>query len=439
MAARLRDRSEVRPLSALFSTALWVNAAFAVLFVLAGSVLLLVLPNWRAIPPGRADLARGVFLIMIARGALSFPIRVAANMLVGLQMQAFVNLLNAAGTILAPVVYVALLYRNVGLIALPIGVLAGTVVTSLPTFLLLKRAVPEMEIGWRHVTFAEARMLFRWSTLFFLNNISVIIIYYTSNIVIASCLDLVAVTRFALTSSLILYWQPFVVAVSDSAMPACVELYKLGELERLRAVFLQMMRMALGAVFCVAVTAGTANRFFVNLWVGGGIYGGDFLSLAFAVILVHRTAMQVSSVIVISTGRIRGVALMSMVEAACNLALSLLLAKPLGILGVALGTSIAALATSGWYVPRVLLQEIRTGLWQYFRECWAPPILASAAALTAAILMRMLTRQETWTDLTAFAGTVCVIYVAVFLLLEAQRGDWRQWARMLRTATVPSR
>lgn len=439
MAARLRNEADAGPLSRLVSTALWVNAAFAVIFVLAGTALLLVLPAWKAIPPDRLSVAKAILLIMVARGALSFPIRVAANTLVGLQMQAFVNLLNAAGIVLAPVIYLVLLRRDMGVAALPVGILAGTVITSLPTFLLLKHAVPALKFGFTYVSWKEARQLFRWSSLFFLNNIAVIVIYYTDNVVIASRIDLASVARFTLTSNLLLYWQPLLVAVSDSAIPACVELYKLGELERLKTIFLQIMRVTLGAAFCVAVTAGVFNRDFVGLWVGGTSYGGNLLTLVFAFVLIHRTAMQVSSVVVISTGRIRGVAIMSMVEAALNLALSLLLAKPLGILGVALGTAIASLGTSGWYVPRVLLQETRTSLLEYLRECWTPPLLAGSAALAAAALLRIIAAPMLWPALIASAGIVALVYAGVFGMLEFQRGDWRKWVNLLKISAVLGR
>jgi O-antigen/teichoic acid export membrane protein len=439
LAARLREDRETTQLSRLLSTAFCVNSVFSLLFILVGVELLTVLPHWRAIPADRFPLAKALFLIMIARGAVMFPVRVAANILVGLQMQVAVNLLNVAGTILSPVIYVVMLRHGAGIVALPIGMLSATFLTSVPTFLILKRVVSSLKLSLRLVTWEEARHLFSWSFLFFLNNVAVLVIYYTDNIVVASQVNLVAVSRFSLTSTLLLYWQAFILTVSESAMPGAVELAKRGEIDTLRSVFLVIMRNTMGGCFCIALTMGMANQAFVRLWVGNGVYGGDVLTAVFAVILLHRTAMGVYSMAVIATGRIRGVVVMSVIEAALNLGLSLYFAKTMGMLGVALGTTTAGLLTSGWYVPMVVMQELHMALWDYLKRCWMQPFAATAVGFLAAYLLRGAFYVHTWFELCLFGAAVGLVYVSIFVTLEFRRGDWREYAGSLKMPALLDR
>src|SRR5262249_43678218 len=102
MVARLGADPDPKKLSRLFSTAMFVNLMFAGIFFSVAGGLMIFLPHWHAIPPDRTVVARNLVMLMALRAAFTFPIRVAANTLVGMQRQALVNLYGIIGLIAAP-------------------------------------------------------------------------------------------------------------------------------------------------------------------------------------------------------------------------------------------------------------------------------------------------------------------------------------------------
>lgn len=424
-----------RKLSRLYSTALFVSILFSLLFLGAGFALTAVLPHWRAIPPGRVSLARNLVLLMSVRGALTFPIRIAANTLVGLQRQAFVNLTALLGVIAAPVTYVLLFQHGTGLIALPIGMLVGTAVGSIPPFLVLKAAVPALHVSFRDAHWNEAKSLFSWSLLLFINNIAVMMIYYTDNLVIASNLNLASVTVYTLTSRLLLYWHPLLMALSDSTLPALVDLYRVGSLARFREVFMRVLRFIAACAAGLAVIASCVNGNFVAIWTGEAQnYGGLAMTLIFAFIMIDRAVRQVNSLVLLSTGRIRGVVWMSVLEATLNLGLSLALVRFFGGLGVAAGTMLAACLTSSWYVPIIVASELKMPVWRYLAEAFLGPLLAGLGAAALAMALKPFMALTRWPSLILYSGLVGLGYVSLLALLEFRRNGWKDWSDLLRVS-----
>jgi O-antigen/teichoic acid export membrane protein len=432
MVARLGADPDPVQLNRLFSTALLVSTIFAFVFFGAGATLLALLPAWHAIPPERLSLAKSLLILMIARGALTFPIRVAANTLVGLQRQAFLNFCGIAGTLAAPATYVILLQHGVGLIALPIGMLVSTAVGSMPAFLVLKAVVPRLRLSYRNADWSQAKSLFNWSFFLFINNIAVIIIYYTDNVVIASNLDLSAVSVYTLTARLVLYWLPLLVALPDSMMPGLIDLYKIGAHERFRDVYLRVLRVVIAFSVGIAVVACCVNQRFVSVWVGPQNYGGLLMTIVFAATFVDRAYRQVSSLVVVSTGRIQGVAYMSVLEALLNLTLSLTLVRFLGALGVALGTLLAEWGTGSWYVPMVVARELKSTVWQCLGEPFLRPIMAGTGAVGFAIFLRRVIPASTWPSLAMYSILIGTCYLTMLASLEFRRNGWSEWMEFLR-------
>lgn len=424
-AAQLRENNDRDAVNRMVSTAVAMYCVFGVIFLAVGGAVAFALPRWSAIPADRSSVAVVIFALMIAYTAVSFPLRVCASTLVGYQRMAVVNLLNLAGSLLTILIAVILLRLGAGLLALPIGSVTAGLIAAVAGMIALRASIPGLRIRRQFVSSGEARELFGWSWQLFLNNMAVLIIYQTDNLVIAGSAGLEAVTTYTLTSRLPLYAMPLIFALSDSCLPAAVELCVQGNRERLRAVYQRVLQTTSAAAVGIATIAWIFNDSFMRLWVGEQNNGGNALTLAFGFILVSRVLNQTASIVVISTGKLRGVVFMSLAEAALNLALSLWLVKAYGIMGVAVGTAVAGAITSNWYVVYVVCRELGLSIFGYLSRGPLPALLAIVP--TAAIGLAILRYYPVtgWWRLFIAGGATGAAYLISYALLGLREHERR--------------
>jgi len=425
--AQLRERAVTGlapdAASRTVSTAIAIYSGLALVFLACGLAVSGVLPRMLHLTPVRERMAWLLFVLMTVYGALSFPLRVSLKALYGFQQMALANAITAIENIASPIVAVVLLAAGFGLVALPLGSMAAGCLAAIAGLIVLHRVVPNLAIGWRHASRGEARELFTWSWLLWLNSFAVIVIYQTDNLVVASGQGLTAATVYTLTSRLPLYAMPIIAALGDSCLPAAVELGEQGKLDAMRDAYVRVMRLTAAAALAVGVVSVSFNEPFMRLWVGAHNYGGAALTLAFAAILFYRVMMQSAAIVVIGTGRIRGVVAMSVVEAALNLGLSLWWVGRYGLIGVAAGTAVAGALTSGWYVPRVVCRALRLRASDFLWHGIARPAICAAPAILAAVAWRDAGLTATWLGLAVSVAIVAGAYGFAFLFVGLDRSE----------------
>jgi O-antigen/teichoic acid export membrane protein len=422
--AQLRERPDVEEAaSRTISTAVAIYSGLALAFLAVGLSLSPVIPHLLHLSPAQARAGRVLFLLMTAYGALSFPLRISLKALYGLQQMARANAITLVENLLSPAVAVTLLVFGIGLVALPLGSIAAGLCAAIAGLVVLRRVLPRLRISWRMASRAEAADLFTWSWLLWLNSLAVVVIYQTDNLVVAAGRGLVAATVYTLTSRLPLYALPVIAALGDSCLPAAVELFGQGRVDALRRAYLRLMRVTVAAALAVGVVSVSFNDAFMRLWVGSRNFGGGLLTLTFALILFYRTMMQSASIVVIGSGRIRGVVFMSVAEAVLNLALSLWWVGRYGLLGVAAGTAVAGALTSGWYVTWVVSRELGVDLREYVFTGIIRPALGLVPAVATALALRDTGAAATWLGLAVSAAAVGAVYAIAFFFTGLDRDE----------------
>jgi len=401
------------------STAVAVYAGLSVLLLAVGFLLTPVIPRLLSVPPGQKSIAITLFATMVVYGAVSLPLRVSMKALYGLQQMARANVVMLVENVLSPAVAAVLLASGIGLIALPLGGISAGFVAAALAAVMLTRVAPGIRVRWQDVSAAEARELFTWSWLLGVNSLAVVIIYQTDTLVVAARGGLGPAATYALTSRLPLYAMPVIFALADSCLPAAIELCAQRQVDRVRDLHVRVLRLSLGAAICAAVVATTFNEPFVQLWVGAQNYGGTILTLAFGLMLVYRVLMQTAGMVVIGTGRLRGVVAMSVVEAALNLTLSLWWIGRFGLAGVAMATVVAGLSTSAWYVTRLVCRELRQPVAGYLWSGLAIPALCGLPAAALAVVMRRTYALTSWAELAVAMLVTAIVYVATFIAFAA--------------------
>jgi O-antigen/teichoic acid export membrane protein len=176
-------------------------------------------------------------------------------------------------------------------------------------------------------------------------------------IVISALIGLVAVTHYRVASVFTKYYIEIVVAVVGIFSPMLSRLQGAGDRVGLERVFFFATKVSLFGSIFVGMAIISWGKPFIARWMGIDYKDAYLPLVALSVAAFLDVAQNPSIGLLYATFRHRFYTYMNVTEGLVNLLFSLLLAKPLGILGVALGTLIGAasvrLVLQPWLVCKV--------------------------------------------------------------------------------------
>lgn len=325
-----------------FATAFWLTCALSAVFsVLLAAVWHAV--HWAALlhlaDPVLAGRARLAVAISIGYFLLSMPLNLANRVLSGYQKVhianyfAMLNSLLGLGAILVVIVLHGTLVSL--MLAYCIAMLGGSVLLNL-WLLLLHHPWLRPHPALYSRTLSSA--LFRQGSLFFLLQLTGLVVFNSDNLVIAHYLGAQEVTPYSIAWRLISYAAMLQSLVIPSLWPAFTEAYHKRELTWVRTIYGGLVRKTLLAVSIAACLIGIAGRSFIRVYAGAAAVPSPLLlwTMALWAVLVATTTNQ--ALLLTATGRLRLEATVAVIAAVVNLFLSIYLVQRIGAEGVILAT-----------------------------------------------------------------------------------------------------
>lgn len=192
---------------------------------------------------------------------------------------------------------------------------------------------------------------------FLILQIAVLIIWNTDNLVISHYLGPKMVTSYAVTFKLFAMGITVTNAITQVLWPMYGQAFGLGDWKWIKKTYNHCVFLLLILGGIIWIGGIIFSKIIINLWVGPIGYGG--LTVVFALggytYLSSFGGSNASLINGLNPKKI--VVVFGLIEAAINLGISLILVRPLGIGGVALGTLIASLAINSWFGPLYIQQQ----------------------------------------------------------------------------------
>jgi O-antigen/teichoic acid export membrane protein len=194
---------------------------------------------------------------------------------------------------------------------------------------------------------------------FLILQIAVLIIWNTDNLVISHYLGPKMVTSYALTFKLFSMGIAVTNAVTQVLWPMYGQALGLGDWKWIKETYNRCVSLLVILGGLIWIGGILFSKIIINLWVGPLGYGG--LTVVFALggyaYLCSFGGSNASLINGLNPKNI--VVVFGLIEAAINLGISLVLVRPLGIGGVALGTLIANLAINSWFGPIYIQRQTK--------------------------------------------------------------------------------
>jgi len=404
--AAARDDSEA---SRTASAAVQIFTAAGAIAAAVSIGLALVALTAFGIPEADRGTARIVLVLVGLNVAVSLVSGAYAGIVAALQRFDLLNLADVTAAFARTAAIVVALMAGHGIVAMALLQLLTSIARWAWLVSVSRRLYPALRIEIGSVSREHIRLIFAFSVLSFLINVSGRLIYYTDALVIAAFLPIGLLTSFAIAASLVEYARMLVSSVSFTTSPMASSLDGAGEHERVRLLLLTSAKYSAMILLPVAITFLIRGGSFIGLWMGPSYaqLSGRVLGVLALPLLFHAGAHGVGG-IMIGVGKHRPMVPAMLTEAAANLALSVALIPSLGIVGVAWGTTIPSLISSVFFWPRYTWRTLGIPVASYLETVWLRPWLAAVpfAAVTYVV-------ERMWP-----ATTLAMFFVQVGLCLS---------------------
>lgn len=429
--AQYRALGDRKALNAILSTLFVVYALIGVATFGLALVLAAHIDSIFRIEPADVGAARQVLLIISLYIAGRFIFSVYGGVVVGFQRYHLNNVVSIVMAVMVAAVNVAVLLAGFGLVEL----VAATTGTRLLCLLLYRRnahaVFPEIRIRVREFSRARLREVSGFSVYMLLSDLGHKLNYAADTLVIGAFMGPAAVAVWAPAQRLSHLLTRLTNQLNDALFPIVVDSDATDRTGRLRETLVHGTRLSLAMVVPLAGAVAFVAHPLIEAWVGPTFTDTALILQCLAVLAVLRVGTSTASIILQGAGEHARLTAYIGVTGLANLALSIALVKPYGLIGVAIGSivpvaAMSAMATFPGACRRVgipLSRGVRQAVW---------PAVWPAIPVIGWLQVSPLFEDARGLSLIVALGVGAAIYVTLFLGMALGRQERTGYIRRLR-------
>jgi len=408
--ARYSATDEQEELNGLVNTAMFSYSGIGVLTMVFTLIATYYLTSILRIPADFVATARWMLLIVGTSVSLGFPLGVFGGILEGLQRFYLLNFINIGSTLVRALLIVMALRRGGGLLTIAVITvtlpLLGGLVNAIAVFRHLK-----IRLAARYVSRSSFRRIASYSGTTFLIIMGARLRFKTDALVIGTFVSAAAITYFTIGARLIDYASEVVSSLAQIFLPMSSHSQAKGDLEGLRKIFVVGNRACAFIIFPIAAVLTILGKSVIEAWVGPKYVATSYPVM---LILLYPTALMLAQS---ASGRTlwgmakhRTWAWVVLIEGVSNLILSVILVRPYGILGDAIGTAIPLTCSMILFLPRHLCGLLGIKLRTYLYRAFVLPLVLCIPLVAVLLLMQRWFIPHRLSELLIQLGIAGLVY-----------------------------
>lgn len=423
--AQYRAHRNAQALNEIASTLFFVFAGVGLVAYAVAAGVAFNLDHLFRISAAQAQTGQWVLLIIAIHISMNFPFSVYGGVISGFQRYDQNNVVAIATSIAVAVVNAAVLLSGYGLIAL----VAATTCVRIVAYMVYRqnayRVFPELRISFslfrrqrlREVTgFSVYSSIIDWA-----NKLN----YQLDELVIGAFIGSGAVAVWAPAERIISGTQRLTNQLNGVLFPAIVDSDASNQQGRLQQILLQGTRLSLAMVVPITAALVLLADPLIHAWLrekAAAMAGAApvIQILAFAVAI--RVGNATGTTVLKGAGQHRMLAFVNLGTGVVNLALSIALIRPFGLVGVAYGTLIPIAASSMFILYPAACRRVGLSVGYAFTHSVLPAVWPAGVVGIGLLITRHISSGTLLAVvLQAFAGGV--LYLALFFAIAIGRRD----------------
>jgi O-antigen/teichoic acid export membrane protein len=241
---------------------------------------------------------------------------------------------------------VALLTIAPTLVSLAVTQMALLVFEFVAMWTIIKRRYPYVRLSFRDFDTKELRAIMSFSVFVLVISAGERMMLQSDALVIGAFLKVSDIPYYTVANSLGLYLTEFVLAIAAVVMPTATKLQAQGNHEKLEEVFLKWSKITLTLALMAGMFLILLGPRFLAWWIDPSFEkpSGAVLQVLMIGLMVYLSARGVALPVLMGLGKPKHATVAFVISGVANVALSIALVRPMGLVGVALGTAIPLIA-----------------------------------------------------------------------------------------------
>lgn len=429
-------RGEIDSARATIAAGARLYVALGVVLALIGITLAPAVPTLLGVPLGQRDAASATAAAMAIGLGIAIPCTTATAVLRGVHRYDVAAAIAVVGSLLSVGTTVLALAAGWGVLGIVVAGIPIPVLTQLLALAAIRRVAPALVGGASVRTPGVARRIVSFSWPLFLLDVAGRLQSKSDEIVVGVALSLGSVAPYALGRKLSTIPRLVAEQFAMTLLPLASELDARQERARLQRLYLSGVRVALAIATpltgCLLFLAAPI----LDAWVGPGFGNGGPIVVTLAIAAWIDLSLWPAGFVLQGIAHHRWLGPISLGSGIANLALSLALARPFGILGVALGTLIPTVIEAVVILTPYTLRTLDIPARRYLVEAIAPVALASLPMLLVVGLLSSLAGSPSLPVIAVLGGLAHLLFGAAYLALPVtapERAIVRELVRGLQT------
>jgi len=386
--AKFSATNEQEELNRLVNTAMFSYTGIGVVAMAITLIAAYYVDSIFRIPAEFLVTARWLLLMAGTAVSLGFPFGVFGGILEGLQRFYLLNFTTMSSTLIRVLLIVIALKHGRGLLTIALITVSMPLLSGLINAAAVFRHL-NLRLGLQHVSRSSLRRIASYSGTTFVIIVAGRLRFKTDAMVIGTMVSAAAVTYFAIGSRLVDYASELVSSLAQIFVPMSSQSQAKGDLDALRKIFVVGNRACAFIIFPITAILTILGKSVIEAWVGPKYVATSYPVLL--VLLYPTTLMLAQS----ASGRTlwgiakhRTWAWVVLAEGVSNLILSIILVRPYGIMGDAIGTAIPLTCSMILFLPRHLCRLLGIKLTTYLYRAFVLPLVLCIPLVTALLLMQ---------------------------------------------------
>lgn len=385
--SKFQATGDKEELARLINTSLFTYTCLGLILVVPTVLGSLYVDRLFHIPAGFLKDARILVLMVGYSLALGFPLGISGGILEGLQRFYLMNWTNIVATLARAVLIVYVLRHGFGLLSVAL------ITVSLPLIASAVRAVIAQRLlaipyGWKYVSRESLRQVANYGSVTFMIIVAGRLRFKTDAVIIGSFLSAAAITYFSIGARLVDYTGDVVSSLAQIFTPMSSHFHATGDYAQLRKIFISGNRACALVMFPMTVALIIMGKSVIEVWVGARYVSSYSVLLILLIPTTLYQAQSTSNRILFGMSLHKSLAYVVLMEGIANVVLSVVLVRPLGIVGDAIGTAIPLLCTSLFFLPRHLCRQLQIPVRQFIIEAYFYPVVLCAPMILVLMVMQ---------------------------------------------------
>lgn len=423
-------RKDVPRMNAAIATCLGICTALGGIAFVVGAILWFVFraqyldgPQATSLPPDVVRDASLAFALVSLQVAFAFAMRLPYGVFDACHDFVTRNKIMAGELVLRLATTIGFLAWRPALTSLAAVQIVSMVFEFTLAIAVLKRRHPEVRIGYAGFDKTLVRSILGFSLFAMLLNVGTLLAFRMDAIVIGKFLPMLFTTQFDNGNKFFDPMTSLLIGVGAVVMPMATRLQASGEESLLRAVFLKWSKICLSIVLLIGIYLIVAGPDFIGRWLGREYVepSGHVLQVLMLSFLVYLPIRGVALPILLGLGRPRAPAIGLLLMGIVNLVISLCLVRPLGILGVAIGTAIPNVLFA-LYVLHLACKDLDVPIGEYVKYVIVRAFVGAIVPLGVLLAFRETIGFGGYPQLVA-GGVACVVAFLATWYFFVYRGD----------------